>query len=61
MRFIVGRVSLQTKSTLLKAPMEELLKKVDFSDPQTEVVIVLIVAAIGLLLFWLMQSDKGKA
>jgi hypothetical protein len=40
--------------------MDDLLKKVDFSDPQTEVVIVLIVAAIAMLIFWLIQGDKGK-
>ena len=40
--------------------MDELLKKVDFSDPQTEVVIVLVVATIAMLVFWLMQGDRGK-
>ena len=40
--------------------MDELLKMVDFSDPQTEVLIVLAVAAIARLIFWLMQGDKGR-
>jgi hypothetical protein len=45
----------------LNVPMDDLLKKVDFSDPTTEVVIVLAVAAIAMLIFWLMQGDKGRA
>lgn len=44
----------------LNVRMDELLKKIDFSDPQTEVVIVLLVAAVAMLIFWLMQGDKSK-
>jgi hypothetical protein len=40
--------------------MDELLKKVDFSDPTTEVVIVVVVLVVGMLFFWLMQGDKGR-
>ena len=40
--------------------MDELLRKVDFSDPQTEVVIVLVVLAIAMLIFWRVQGDKGR-
>jgi len=40
--------------------MDDLLKKIDFSDPQTEVLIVIAVAVIAMFVFWLMQGDKGK-
>jgi hypothetical protein len=41
--------------------MERFLQSVDFSDPTTEMLIVVIVGAIALFIFWRLQGDKGAA
>jgi len=41
--------------------LQRLLQKVDLGDPTTEIMIVFIVGAIGLIFFWMIQRDKHRA